>query len=313
MTVGPDDIVGEAIAWHLRRSEMDGGDWHEFVLWLERSALHASIYDAIALQDDLPESVVTEQADEPAPANDNHSYRWWAIGSGVAAVIAATVVGLIAMPIDHRYTIVTKVGEQRTVALGDGTMIDVNGATRLTLDRQNTRIAMLDSGEAIFRVRHDAGAPFTVTSGSRTIRDAGTVFNVTRDGPRLDVQVAEGAVVFEPGRRALTLTPGSAVTLNEQSMTVAISRVAVDTVGGWRYGSLSYIDMPLTVVRNALRRRYGVDLELGGGLSGRSFTGMVRLTGDAARDIPHFADLIGADWQRNGTRWSLSPKGAAAH
>ncbi|AYJ85420.1 hypothetical protein D3Y57_01330 (plasmid) [Sphingomonas paeninsulae] len=286
---------------------MDNAGWHEFISWLEASPLHASAYDAIALQDNIP--VVAER---PVAANDDAKPRWRMIGTGVAAAIAATIIGFAVMPADGRYTIVTQPGEQRDVALSDGTRIEVNGATRLTLDHHNLRVATLEQGEATFHVRHDAGEPFTLQSGERTIEDAGTIFNVSRAGPRLDVQVAEGAVVFEPGKQSVRLTPGSAITVAEDNMTVAVSQIAVETVGGWRHGALSYANVPLSVVGDAVKRRYRVDLTLTGDLSGRSFTGMVRLTGDAARDIPHIAGLIGADWQKHGSRWILSPKGTAA-
>jgi transmembrane sensor len=301
------DIVDQAIDWHLRRHDMDNAGWHEFISWLEASPLHASAYDAIALQDNIP--VVAER---PVAANDDAKPRWRMIGTGVAAAIAATIIGFAVMPADSRYTIVTQPGEQRDVALSDGTRIEVNGATRLTLDHHNLRVATLEQGEATFHVRHDAGEPFTLQSGERTIEDAGTIFNVSRAGPRLDVQVAEGAVVFEPGKQSVRLTPGSAITVAEDNMTVAVSQIAVETVGGWRHGALSYANVPLSVVGDAVKRRYRVDLTLTGDLSGRSFTGMVRLTGDAARDIPHIAGLIGADWQKHGSRWILSPKGTAA-
>ena len=53
MSVVKGDIVDQAIGWHLRRDDMASSDWHEFVAWLETSPLHASTYDAIALQDNL--------------------------------------------------------------------------------------------------------------------------------------------------------------------------------------------------------------------------------------------------------------------
>jgi transmembrane sensor len=306
VTVEKGDIVDQAIDWHLRRHDMDGADWHAFVSWLEISPLHASTYDAIALQDNVP--VVAER---PVAANDDAKPRWRMIGAGVAAAIAATIIGFAVMPADGRYTIVTQPGEQRDVALSDGTRIEVNGATRLTLDHHNLRVATLEQGEATFHVHHDLGEPFTLQSGERTIRDAGTIFNVSREGSRLDVQVAEGAVVFEPGKQSIRLIPGSAITVAEDNMTVAVSQVAVDTVGGWRRGALSYSNVPLAVVGDAVKRRYRIDLTLTGDLSVQPFTGMVRLTGDAARDIPRLAGLIGADWQKHGSRWILSRKDTA--
>jgi transmembrane sensor len=304
--IGSQDIVDQAIAWHLRREDMGDADWRAFVLWLEISPAHASAYDAIALQDVAP-----GKAEPVVAANDNSKRRWWAVGAGLTAA-AAMVVGFAIMPRSDPYSIVTQAGEQHEVALSDGTRIELNGATQLTLDRHDLRVATLERGEATFHVRHDAGTPFTLTSGGRTIEDAGTVFNVSRDGERLDVQVAQGAVVFQPSKEALRLTAGNALTVSEGSRTIAISRVAVDTVGGWRHGILSYANVPLSVVRDAVERRYRVQMTVTGDLSTRNFTGMVRLTGNQARDIPHLAALIGADWRNDGTRWILSPTDSIA-
>jgi transmembrane sensor len=306
----PDDVIDQAIAWHLRRGEMDDADWRAFIVWLEISASHANAYDAIALQD-IPSVPIVET---PQAANDNRrrlfrNRRRWAVGVGA---VAAMAVGLAFVPRSDPYSIVTQAGEQREIALSDGTRIEVNGATRLTLDHGNLRVATLDRGEAIFHVRHDSGAPFTVTSGGQAIEDAGTVFNVSREGPRLDVQVAEGAVVFAPDKESLRLTAGGAVTVNDESRTMAVSRVAVATVGGWRQGVLSYANVPLSVIRDAVVRRYRTDMILTDDLSQRPFTGMVRLTGDDKRDIPHLAALIGANWRYDGTRWILSPKDSTA-
>ena len=69
-----------------------------------------------------------------------------------------------------------------------------------------------------------------------------------------------------------------------------------------------YANEPMSVVKSAIERRYRVELSYAGGLSKQRFTGMVRLTGDASRDIPHLAALIGADARQDGTRWILSPK-----
>jgi transmembrane sensor len=302
VNVGKGDIVDQAIDWHLRRHEMDGAAWHAFVDWLEASPDHARAYDAIALQDG-----VAAGGEIPVAANDDAKPRWRMI-AGFATAAAAMLIGYAVIPADGRYTIVTQPGERRDLALGDGTRIEVNGATRLTLDRNDLRVATLEQGEAVFHVRHDAGTPFTVQSGGREIQDAGTVFNVSRDGPRLGVQVAEGAVTFEPGKQSVRLSAGRAISVAEDAGTFALTEVAVEAVGGWRRGVMSYANEPMSVVKSAIERRYRVELAYAGSLSKQRFTGMVRLTGDAARDIPHLAALIGADAKQDGTRWILSPK-----
>jgi transmembrane sensor len=302
-------VVDQAIAWHLRRDEMNDADWQAFIIWLEASPLHATAYDEIALQDRL-------RVADPAfsAVNDNARGRgWWTIGLGTATA-AALAVGLLMLPGRDPYSIVTQAGEMRVVALADGTRIELNGATRLNLDHRNPRIATLDRGEAMFSVRHDPAKPFVLQVGARTIEDLGTAFNVSKDDHRIDVQVAEGAVMFQPGKEAIILRPGTALSVDENAQSVAVSRVPADGVGGWRRGILSCSNVPLAVVRDAVERRYRLDLTLAGGLSERRFTGMVHLTGQASRDVPHLAALIGADWRNDGTRWILSPKdGAAAH
>lgn len=300
-------IVDEAIVWHLRRDEMNEADWHAFIIWLEASPLHASAYDRIALQDRLP-----VQVEALVAVNDNSRKRgWWGIGIG-AATAAAAALGFVLLPLSDPYSVVTQAGERRVVALADGTRIELNGATRLNLDHHDLRIATLDHGEAMFSVRHDPGKPFVLQAGARKIEDLGTVFNVSKAGHHINVQVAEGAVMFQPGKEAIMLRPGTALSVDEKEQSVTVSQVPVEGIGGWRRGILSYANVPLSVVRDAVERRYRVDLTLAGGLSERPFTGMVRLTGEAKRDVPHLAALIGADWRNDGTRWTLSPKDDAS-
>ena len=181
----------------------------------------------------------------------------------------------------------------------------------MLLDRNDTRIASLDAGEAVFVVHHDAGKAFVLHSGGLAVQDVGTVFDVARSGARLDVAVAEGAVSFQPGREAIMLKAGHALVAREDIGQVALSKVAVDAVGGWRNGRLAFNAAPLSDVAEAIRRVNGAEIRFDPDLSRRPFTGMVRLTGDAAKDVPHIAALVGAGWRRDGERWVISPEDKA--
>jgi transmembrane sensor len=144
------------------------------------------------------------------------------------------------------------------------------------------------------------------------IEDLGTVFDVSREGQSLDVQVAEGSVLFQPGRDELTLKAGSALAAREDRRSMTLSRIAPGAVGGWRSGQLTFTGETLGTVFETIHRLYGTQVTLAPDLSRRPFTGMIRLTGEAERDIPHLAALIGAGWRRDGERWILSPAGTAA-
>lgn len=310
MQVEETDIVDTAIGWHLRQAEMPARDWADFVAWLEASPDHAAAYDMVARIDRVagearfPLPLVA--ANDDAPARGGKNWRWGIGGGAVAALIAALLVPAAFVSRAAPYAVATKAGERRTVTLADGSSIEMSGGTTLKLDRNNARVATLEGGEATFHVRHDAGAPFTLTSGKVTVSDLGTVFNVARSGERLAIAVSEGAVMFQPGREALRVDAGQALTVREDSGQVTRSAVAPDEVGGWRSGSMSFTGQPLGEVAATLNRLYAFDIAMDADLSARPFTGMVRFTGAADRDVPHLAALIGASARRDGRRWILS-------
>jgi transmembrane sensor len=313
-------IVEQAIGWHIRRAELTAADWHDFVSWLEADPAHAAAFDRVVLDDALVAGVTVPKdnphGDHPLVANNddlpaaaNRPRRWlWAVGgSAIAAGLA-----VLAMPTSTRvagdpYTVQTRPGEQRAVTLADGTRIELSGGTTLQLDHQDLRVAELKGGEATFAVRHDSGKPFTVRSGALSVQDVGTVFDVARDGSRFDVQVAEGAVMFQPAREGIVLKAGKGLSAREDSGSVALRDLTADQVGSWRQGRIAFTGEPLGAVIGTIRRLSGAGIRLDPGLSAQPFTGMVRLTGEPAVDVPHFAALIGARWRKDGETWILSP------
>lgn len=322
MQADPTNVIETAIAWHIRLAEADDAVWAAFVDWIAAHPDHADAYDRVAMADraiaaaPFPAAMPVAGNDNPAveavlDAPRRRAGRRWALagGLGAAAAVAASVALVLPGVLPRGaepYSVTTRAGERRTVALADGTRIEMSGGTRLTLDRRDERIAALENGEAVFHVRHDAARPFTITSGGVTLRDLGTVFNVARDGDRIAVAVAEGAVLFQPQGAAVTLRPGDALAARTNGQDVVRSHVAPAMVGGWRNDQFSFDGQPVREVARTLHRQYGIAVKVEGRLSARPFTGMVRFSGAADRDVPHLAELIGATWRRDGRRWILS-------
>lgn len=314
MQVETADAIEMAIAWQLRLAEADAADWAAFIAWLEECPAHAEAYDRVATTDRIlgdarfPEPPPTAENDNgPAPRR----WRWWA--SGAAAAAAITLVLMPTMrPAAQTYKVATRDGERRTIALDDGTRIDLSGGTRLTLDRRDPRIATLDRGEALFQVRHDPANAFTLNVGGVAVRDLGTVFNVARLDGHIRVAVSDGAVAFRPGASAVTLHAGEALSARDDGAGIARTRIAPVLVGGWRSGRLSFTGQPLGEVAGALKRLYGMDIALRGTLSERPFTGVVQFSGAADRDVPRLAELIGATWRRDGGQWILAEQAPTA-
>jgi len=301
------DIIDRAIGWHLRLADADEAAWSAFVDWLEADPAHAAAYDRVAAGDRLIGGARFPAA-RPLPGNDDAPRRrwpWLAAGGAAAAVVAALTIPALT-PAGSAYAVATGAGERRVVALDDGTSIEMSGGTRLRLDHADPRVATLERGEAVFHVRHDAAHPFVMTAGGTTIRDLGTVFNVASDGTALSVAVAEGAVEVGAAGGPVRLGAGDMLSRAREGGPAVKGRIAPDLVGGWRSGRLSFHDQRLAAVTATLDRLYGYRIALDGALPERPFTGMIRLSGTADRDIPHLAGLIGATWRRDQGRWILS-------
>jgi len=89
----------------------------------------------------------------------------------------------------------TAVGEQRSVVLGDGSLVTLNTSSSIEVNLgKDRRDVKLLAGEALFQVAHDATRPFDVTSGDTTVRAVGTQFNVDRRASSTTVTVVEGQV-----------------------------------------------------------------------------------------------------------------------
>ena len=115
--------------------------------------------------------------------------------------------------------LVTKVGEQRTITLEDGTRVSLNTATRIRVDYdQAARRVWLVKGEALFEVAKRPQWPFIVTVGNREVVAVGTSFVVRRDGEGdMVVTLVEGKVAVSqvPGSQSGSLDAGAgAVFLN---------------------------------------------------------------------------------------------------
>ena len=307
-------ITATAIDWYVRQRDLNAADWQDFTDWLEADPAHAAAFDTVAMRDALvdPDTMVSVRV-PPVAANDDApvrgARRWWGIGLGgvIAAALAIVALPNLLPGAPALYGIDTGLGARRTVALADGTRIELSGDTHLTLDRKNPRFARLDRGQAVFHVHHDAGAAFTVHAGPWAVQDVGTVFDVAHVGPRIDVAVAEGAVLFQPGQGDITLRPGFRLSLRAGDDSAVVTKVAVDSVGEWRFGRLSFTNEPLDSAAASLSRMVGADVVLAGGLESRRFTGVMKVMGDAARDVPRFAMLTGTVATRHGEHWVISP------
>lgn len=90
---------------------------------------------------------------------------------------------------------VTGIGQQQTVELDDGSIVELNTDTQLRVeynsDHRNIRLL---KGEAHFKVAKNREKPFRVYADNNFVEAVGTAFSVKKQGSLVDILVTEGRV-----------------------------------------------------------------------------------------------------------------------
>ncbi len=302
-----------AIGWHLRLREADGAAWEAFELWLGQDSRHVAAYKAVAALDpDIDDALRSTKPTLVPVANENDpparsSRRWWIGGASTAAAAAMIAVTFGSnLTTSSRYVIATTAGQQRSVDLGDGTQIALNGGTRITLDRNDRRFAALDSGEATFSVRHDPAHPFALDVGGVMVRDTGTVFNVVRAPDGVTVEVRAGSVVYDAEKEAVPVKAGQSLNAATGSTKIIVTPKRADSIATWREGRLDYDMQPLTTIARDVARNLGTPVTVDPALADKRFSGTITLERNHPRFFARLGALLGVAVKRDGAAWRMS-------
>ena len=302
-------IWDEATRWFMlaEYGDLQAEQWEELIQWLEADPAHRKCYDVIANSDqgldDLapPMSVIAEKEALPIPANDNR--KWFA-----AALTAVLIFAVFLSPQwleSNMQLFETSPGETREIALRNGTVIMLNGDSKAEIDMSGQRSVKLLQGEAAFTVTHNEEDPFTVDLGNVQLVDAGTVFNVFRENDDFSVAVAEGLVILNPERQAVSIQPGDAVRGRISDLSFKKSSVEIEGIGSWREGRLIFNDHPLTNVATALSRNLGRVVTVDPSHADVRFTGAISLDGSDDVIMKRVEGLSGMPVMSDGEGWKI--------
>ncbi len=117
----------------------------------------------------------------------------------------------------------TRIGEQRSIALADGSLVYLNTQTSLSikLDDKLRRVELM-AGEALFTVAKDPNRPFIVNAGKTQVRAVGTQFNVRREQDMETITVVEGKVALsETGGSTQATAPDQPETVDARTQVQA--------------------------------------------------------------------------------------------
>lgn len=181
----------------------------------------------------------------------------------VVALIGAAYALYVWQPQAKTYS--TGIGERETLALSDGSQIELNTNTSLRILANGLqRQVWLDKGEAYFEITHDPMRPFTVWTSNRRVTDIGTKFDVRQDPNRLELAVVEGEVGVSAASgpqsdQSLRLSSGDLLVATAHVMSVVKASPQAMSAGiSWRRGMLVFEDVPLAKVVEEFNR-YGTE------------------------------------------------------
>lgn len=193
-----------------------------------------------------------------------HKRVRWPVAAALACIFVAAgmIVGhsRIEQWLTPEYA--TAVGEQRSITLEDGSVVELNSRSRLRAHFKDAlRSIELLEGEAIFRVSKDPKRPFRVRTGATDIVAAGTAFNVKASDSRTVVTVLEGRVRVNQRHAAERSAAEAAKAVNEFELTVGdqlivakaqpairVSLRDTEKVTSWTERRLIFEDTPLSAV-----------------------------------------------------------------
>lgn len=253
----PADLEGCAIeataAEWFGRTQFWGwsqADQEQLEVWLEQSLSHKVAYWRLAAAWQRTERLNAIHAPQLARKHiyeESKANQVLRLAVGTAAVVAVAVIGsfILFQPKGQVYS--TGIGETRTLALADGSRIELNTGTVLRLDvSKNSREASLEKGEAYFQIRHDPQHPFVVTAAGHRVTDIGTKFLVRDDAGQLEVTLVEGKARLEAAspkspERSVVLTPGDVAVASESGLAIKKppSQVVANALA-WRTGVLVF-------------------------------------------------------------------------
>lgn len=313
--MNPDQrIHEEALTWASRVTDPDFDDWDGFTDWLERDPAHARAYDAMQFALDDAAALLDVRPGGPAPAtvaaNDNlpaalPGGRWAWFGTAVAASLVLLATFLLWPGAGGDTFHQTAPGETRSIALADGSTVELGGGSRIAILGDGARQARLEAGQALFTIRHDEADPFVLTVGAERLVDAGTMFDVRITAGGLDLAVAEGAVVVNPQAQAIRVDAGEKAMLVNGAYTV--SAVDPAEVGEWFRGRITFREASPAEVAAELSRATGITFEASATAGAARLSGSIALA-QVQSDPRALEPILGMTVRPDGERWILSAR-----
>jgi transmembrane sensor len=213
-------IAYQAAEWYEAMKDTGSSGNADFIRWIAESPRHMEAFLAVSSEAPVVrkvlaggefdlgsllkevsggENVLTlcaPEASRPLTPPRGASRRRWKLWSAAAAVATLAIAISLQRHFSDWQRFETPVGEQRTIQLVEGSIVNLNTESLLDVKfTESQRELRLSHGEATFKVAHDASRPFRVRTPGAIVEAIGTQFNVyARADGVTTVSVLEGKV-----------------------------------------------------------------------------------------------------------------------
>ncbi|AZF04710.1 FecR family protein [Pseudomonas sp. R5-89-07] len=254
----------EAAQWFVRLQdgELSAQESQRFEAWCAQRPEHQYELDVLqglwGAADLLPKARLQALGDASIERPVRRAVLRYALAASVVAVALGLGLFLTLNPEkSYNAEFATRLGEHRQVVLPDGSLIDLNSRSVVTVHYEHgQRGVELKQGEAMFSVEHDPSRPFVVMAGAGHVTVTGTRFDVRRDDEQTRVAVEAGTVKVQ-GRvsdQVVTLTAGRGTHVDSQGQVAAAYAVNPAELTAWRSGKLIFNNATLSDVAREVSR-----------------------------------------------------------
>lgn len=152
-------------------------------------------------------------------------------------------------------------GKYTRLELGDGTMVWLNGGSKLvypTPFAADKREVTLE-GEAYFDVSHNAARPFVVHLEEMDVKVLGTAFSINTLGNVVKTALERGKVSLQAGSQSLFLLPGELGTYNPEQKSLTKAEADLRVYTAWKDLDVYFNNNTLEEITSRLEREYDLD------------------------------------------------------
>lgn len=236
-------VDAQAASWFTRnRNDRSRASRKAFAQWLEHPDNAHAYQQFEQLWDDL---AALKELNKPVPLQPRRTAYWRPTLATAAALICALLAGNLGTTASVvQRQLASQDGQPSSVTLPDGSRLQLNANTRLSIDfNAERRLVHLEQGQVYLDVAPDKERPLFVDAGTARVRVVGTAFDLRRGQRELVLSVAHGLVAFEaPGERRepLLLAARERAVYNLARGDLSRQTLSDAEVADWRSGHVSF-------------------------------------------------------------------------